>query len=93
MGEDHVQTNLHYNADNLTYGTGEDASNNGKLPNLEASTYEVPLSSCGAIAGPMRTQPEYELTESTYAVPNVNEYATLGPNEQTVKLVAIYSVI
>jgi hypothetical protein len=29
----------------------------------------------------VRNEPEYE---STYAVPNVYEYATLGPNEQKV---------
>ena len=43
--------------------------------------------SAGAVTQAMRTEPEYELTESTYAVPNVYEYATLGPNEQAVIII------
>ena len=42
-------------------------------------------SAAGAVTqAAVRTDPEYDLTESTYAVPNVYEYATLGPNEQMV---------
>ena len=54
---------------------------------LEASTYEVPVNSsasASAVTQAVRTEPEYELTESTYALPNVYEYATLGPNGQAV---------
>ena len=40
--------------------------------------YEVPLSL------KRDTEPNYDLSESTYAVPNVYEYATLGPNEEMV---------
>ena len=40
--------------------------------------------SADAVTQAVKTGPEYELTESTYAVPNVYEYATLGPNEQMV---------
>ena len=43
-------------------------------------------SSAGALTQAVRTEPEYELTESTYAVPNAYEYTTLGPNEQAVTL-------
>ena len=73
--------------DNLTYGMGENTSNNGKVPILEASSYEVPLnSSAGTVTQAVRTEPEYELTGSNYALPTVYEYATLGPNEQAVTL-------
>ena len=69
--------------DNVTYGT--DALNNGTMPILEASTYEVPVSSSASagVTRAVRTEPdhEYELTD---AIPNVDEYATLGPNEQVV---------
>ena len=44
-----------------------------------------------AVTQAVRTEPEYEFTESTYAVPNVYAYATLGPNEQTVTLTT-YSI-
>ena len=74
--------------DNLTYGTGKDIANNGQIPNLEPGTYEVPVSA-GAVTRDAKTEPEYEITESTYAVPHVYEYATLGPNEQRVN----YSLI
>ena len=75
--------------DNLTYGTGNDIANNGQIPSLEPSTYEVPVSSsanasAGAVTWYAKTEPEYEITESTYAVPHIYEYATLGPNEQMV---------
>ena len=40
--------------------------------------------SAGAVTWDAKTEPEYEITESTYAVPHVYEYATLGPNEQIV---------
>ena len=62
-------------------------ANKGTIQILEANTYEVPTnnSACSrAMTQPARTEPEYDHTESTYAVPNVYEYATLGPNEQMV---------
>ena len=40
--------------------------------------------SSSAVTRAMKTEPEYDRTESTYAVPNVYEYATLGPKEQMV---------
>ena len=68
-------------ADNLTYGASpEDV----KVPTkedpslLEVSIYEVPLSTAQSSSG--SAGHEYELTRSTYAVPNMYEYATLGPN-------------
>ena len=63
-----------YTADNITYGTGEYKEKNI----VEAGMYEVPLS--------LKRDPEhnYDLSESSYAVPNVYEYATLGPNEEMV---------
>ena len=64
--------------------------NKGTIPMLEASTYEVPMnnSACSrAVTQPARTEPKYDLTESTYAVSNVYEYATLGPNEQMVTVI------
>ena len=78
--------------DNLTYGTGEDITNNGSgtIQILEASTYEVPVSSSASVSvvtQAVRTELEYELTESTYALPHVYEYATLGPNEQAVIII------
>ena len=45
---------------------------------VEASVYEVPLSL------KRDAEPNYDLSESMYAVPNVYEYATWGPNEETV---------
>ena len=52
---------------------------------LEASMYEVPVSINGS------TGHEYELTGSTYAVPNMYEYATLGPNgAMVINLCLIY---
>ena len=77
--------------DNLTYGTG---ANNGTISILEASTYEVPVNSSASAGAVTRqavrtAEPEYDLTESTYAVPNVYEYATLGPNEQMVMLIQL----
>ena len=78
-------------ADNLTYGTGKDTANNGQIPSIEPSTYEVPVSiSASTVTQDVKTEPEYEITESTYAVPHVYEYATLGPNEQ---MVIIYIII
>ena len=73
-------------ADNITYGTGENNNmlNNGKTLILEAGTYEVPVGSTGTSQA-INIEPEYyELIESTYAVPNVYEYATLGPNDEKV---------
>ena len=75
--------------DNLAYGIGKDTANNGHPPNLEAGTYEVPVSSsasasAGTVTQDAKTEPEYEVTESAYAVPHVYEYAILGPNEQKV---------
>ena len=71
--------------DNLTYGTGNDTANNGQIPSLEPGTYEVPVSiSASTVTQDAKTEPEYEVTESAYAVPYVYEYATLGPNEQKV---------
>ena len=40
--------------------------------------YEIPLSL------KRDAEPKYDLSESTYAVPSVYEYATLGPNEEMV---------
>ena len=76
-------------ADNITYGTGEDMSNNGKAPVLEAGTYEVPMNSTASAVtqATMKTEPQYyELTESTHAIPNMYEYATLGANDEKVIL-------
>ena len=73
--------------DNLTYGTGKDTANNGQIPSLETGTYEVPVNisaSASAVTWDAKTEPEYEITESTYAIPHVYEYATLGPNKQKV---------
>ena len=71
--------------DNLTYGMGKDIANNGHPPNLEPGTYEVPVSiSASTVTQDAKTEPEYEVTESAYAVPHVYEYAILGPNEQKV---------
>ena len=83
-------------ADNLTYGaaspgdvkvpTKEDASL------LEASMYEVPVNAAQSSSGSIGH--EYELTGSTYAVPNMYEYATLGPNEAAViNLCLIYMAV
>ena len=47
---------------------------------LEASMYEVPFSAAQSINGSTGHDHEYELTGSFYAVPNMYEYATLGPN-------------
>jgi hypothetical protein len=82
FGTIHTINDSTLHTDNLTYGTGKDTSDNGKIPSLEPSTYEIPMSS-SAVTQDVRTEPEYE---STYAVPNVNEYATLGPNEQKVNI-------
>ena len=40
--------------------------------------------SAGTVTQDAKTKPEYEITESAYAVPHVYEYAILGPNEQKV---------
>ena len=40
--------------------------------------------SAGTVTQDAKTEPEYEVTESAYAVPHVYEYAILGPNEQKV---------
>ena len=47
---------------------------------LEASMYEVPFSAAQSTIESTRHDHEYELTGSFYAVPNMYEYATLGPN-------------
>ena len=73
--------------DNLTYGIGKDTANNGQIPSLETGAYEVPVNmstSAGTVTQDAKTEPEYEITESTYAIPHVYEYATLGPNEHKV---------
>ena len=49
---------------------------------MEASTYEVPVRTMEGGHG--NNECEYELTGSSYAVPNVYEYATFGPNGEMV---------
>ena len=63
-------------ADNITYGTGEVKGNRSNI--VEAGMYEVPLSL------KRDAEPNYDLSESMYAVPNTYEYATWGPNEEMV---------
>ena len=70
-------------ADNLTYGSspGDATVSIKEDPSLlEASMYEVPFSAAQSINGSTGHDHEYELTGSFYAVPNMFEYATLGPN-------------
>ena len=56
------------------------ASSSKDVPTL----YEVPVNSTvQSVNG--HTASEYALTGSTYAVPNVYEYATLGPNKMVTK--------
>ena len=44
--------------------------------------YEVPVNPAHSSNG--STEHEYEMSGSTYTVPNMYEYATLGPNEAMV---------
>ena len=74
---------FHALADNLTYGS---SPGDAMLPSkedpslLKASMYEVPLSAVQSIGGSTAAGHDYELSGSFYAVPNMYEYATLGPN-------------
>ena len=63
-----------YNADNLTYGTGIE----GRVMGGEkVSIYEVPENSTNNT----HNESEYAVSGLPYAVPNMYEYATHGPNE------------
>lgn len=68
---------VYAHVDNQTYGTGD--KGNGNI--VEAGVYEVPLSL------KRDAEPNYDLSESMYAVPNVYEYATWGPNKETVPVI------
>ena len=58
------------------------STNGGTRGSLEASAYEVPLSSTPR---PAQSKGEYESLEATYALPDsMYEYATHGPNEAKV---------
>lgn len=63
------------------YGTGEETANVETTHAMEASTYEVPVSTTQE---DRNTNHESDLTGSTYSAPNVYEYATFGPNEEMV---------
>ena len=65
--------------DNVLYGKGGEVKTH---VNMETSMYEVPVSL--AAENGNTTEHEYEFTGSTYATPHVYEYATLGPNKETV---------
>ena len=76
---------LHDYSDNITYMAGGMTVNGESRGTLEASAYEVPLSSMQlAVRGNKREDRNYESLEATYALPY--EYATLGPNEAKVLL-------
>ena len=75
-------------SDNVTYTAGYIMAggttiNGESRGSLEASAYEVPLSSMQpAVRGNKREDRKYESLEAMYALPH--EYATVGPNEAKV---------
>jgi hypothetical protein len=92
-----VCTCSHALADNLTYGSspGDAAVPTKEDPSLlEASMYEVPLSAAQSTTGGTGHDHEYELTGSFYTVPNMYEYATLGPNgAMVIQFGSVYMVV
>ena len=50
----------------------------------EVTTHDMDTSMFEMTVGTAQNKGEYELTGSTYDVFSVHEYATLGPNEETV---------
>ena len=79
-------------SDNITYMAGGMSVNGETRGTLEASAYEVPLSSMqSAVRGNKREDRKYESLEATYALPY--EYATVGPNEAKVFInLILYSI-
>ena len=76
---------MHDYLDNITYMTRDTrlSINGGTRGTLEASAYEMPVSSTMQLVQNNREQNRQSL-EATYALPDTYEYATQGPNEAKV---------
>ena len=79
-------------ADNLTYGAGIEGKVNkrmtGDMETAKITLYETPLQSQDK-----HSETEYEVAGSTYAVPNVYEYATFGPDKMVINIVILVMAI
>ena len=63
------------------YGNGRQLATGQQANGLEASMYEVPVSTT---LQSRKIAPDTELSTSLYADPDAYEYATTGPNEELV---------